>query len=872
MNNKILFFTKDIDKFNLNKYYYNYLLNKLNNNLKFYVIDLNKYKNNISSQNIYHNFNIILNKSLYKDIQYIFITDPHWFKKLTKQTNLSLCSGNIFLLNNVLIKTNSKIFLIYLPSYKNILLKPNYTRYNIKLSLNKFINHYLNKSDIKKNYKVIYKHNDKINILKYLLKLNQPLSIDIETFSLNLHEANIYTIAFAWNSTIGIAFQVDIDSNTKNIPIRNALKEFFIKFNNNLIYHNISFDVTILIYNLFMKGLEDQSGLLTGLNVMLKNWHCTKLITYLATNSCEGNNLSLKYQAKEYLGLYALKDIKNIQEENIHNILKYNIQDCLATYYVFNKNYSILLQDNQEDIYLNIFKPAIKDIIQMQLTGLPLNKQKVDEFENYLLNRLSEISDIIHSLSIVKNFLNLNNLNEFKFNSTKQVIEILYSKTFFNLPIIDKTPKNFPSINKETLKKLIKYTSDKDIIQFLSLNIEYIFLKSILSNFIKYTKNSIQGINKNYYLIGYLNLGGTRSGRLSSSNPNLQNLPSSRTDEIGIKIIKTLKDCIQAPPGWIFCGVDFDALEDKISALLTKDPNKLKVYEEGYDGHCLRTFNYYPEHFKHIELAKPSQNGYYITLENNSNIYTLDKCKYENYKNITEYNYIEYNRNIINNIKNTHSQLRFNSKTVTFAFTYLGTAKTVSKDENISLEQAEKMYENYHKMYKVSDNYVNKRIYKAYQDGYINIAFNLKLRTTLLKYYNPNLKNLPYSVQKEIKTASNALGQSWGLLNTRASSEFLSKVRNSKYCNDIKPCVHIHDAQYYLVRNNLKIIHFINEELIKSISWQSAKEIKHDKVKISGSLSIFYPSWAYELKVQNNISLNDLRNLIKNYKEKLKND
>ena len=79
------------------------------------------------------------------------------------------------------------------------------------------------------------------------------------------------------------------------------------------------------------------------------------------------------------------------------------------------------------------------------------------------------------------------------------------------------------------------------------------------------------------------------SGRLSSSNPNLQNIPSGSTYG------KLVKRCFSAPKGWVFSGADFNALEDRINTLLTKDSNKLLVYTDGYDGHCLRAYYYWKE-------------------------------------------------------------------------------------------------------------------------------------------------------------------------------------------------------------------------------------------------------------------------------------
>lgn len=63
---------------------------------------------------------------------------------------------------------------------------------------------------------------------------------------------------------------------------------------------------------------------------------------------------------------------------------------------------------------------------------------------------------------------------------------------------------------------------------------------------------------------------------------------------------KLIKSCIQAPKGWLFSGLDFASLEDRISALTTKDPEKLKVYTDGFDGHCLRAYAYFGDQMSKV--------------------------------------------------------------------------------------------------------------------------------------------------------------------------------------------------------------------------------------------------------------------------------
>ena len=136
-----------------------------------------------------------------------------------------------------------------------------------------------------------------------------------------------------------------------------------------------------------------------------------------------------------------------------------------------------------------------------------------------------------------------------------------------------------------------------------------IILNNFVYSFMKKTIDKGDGVK---YLHGNFNLGGTVSGRLSSSKVNLQNLPSS-----GSKYAKLVKTGFVAPDGWILCGADFSSLEDRISALTTKDPNKLKVYTDGYCAHCLRAAAYFPDEMPDItnKLSKIAPSGRYFTIE-----------------------------------------------------------------------------------------------------------------------------------------------------------------------------------------------------------------------------------------------------------------
>lgn len=131
------------------------------------------------------------------------------------------------------------------------------------------------------------------------------------------------------------------------------------------------------------------------------------------------------------------------------------------------------------------------------------------------------------------------------------------------------------------------------------------------------------------------------------------------------------------------------------------------------------------------------------------------------------------------------------------------------------------------------------------------------------------IKATPKEAEAEKRTAGNAIGQSFGLLTNRAGIEFNTLVRNSKYRYSVKPIIMIHDALYYLIRDNIDTVLWVNRHLSEAVKWQEEPQIKHDKVHLSGELSIFYPDWAHELSLPNDLDKDTLCNLVKTFKDTL---
>lgn len=784
--------------------------------------------------------------------EYLVTCDSEYFKILTKASKVDVNLG--YVLDCVF----GPWKVAYVPSWKQVFYDPKVST-KIAQAMDAVVAHATDKYQLPGDNIIHFAEypetDEQISTwLEKLLAMDAPLTIDIEAFSLKPHTAGIGTITFCWSEHEGIAFPVDyipIQGATEapfgiqvhNEPRRALLRSFFERYLQRAIYHSIGYDVCVMIYQLYMSSIIDTEGLLKGMGIMLRNWHDTKLITYLATNSCADNKLGLKDQAQAFAGNYAQEEIKDITRIPLPTLLKYNLIDGLSTWYTFKKHYQTMIDDQQEDLYNGLFRDATTDIVQMQLTGLPLDIERVKEVKEILTVEEQKCLAVINASQVVQRYTHRMNENwVIKKNSTlkKKRVTLADAKEVFNpnsgpqlqdllfnmlgLPVLAHTKSKQPSTDRETIQALVHHTGNEDVKAFLEALLIYGAVSKILTTFIPAMEAAVLGPDGWHYLCGNFNLGGTLSGRLSSSDPNLQNLPSSNSKmPINKLISKLIKSCFKAPPGWLMCGLDFASLEDRISALTTKDPNKLKVYTDGYDGHSMRAFAYFGESMPDI-------------------IDTVES---------------------INEIQKKYPHQRQESKAPTFALTYQGTYITLMKNCGFTKELALSIEARYHELYQVSDKWVADKLAAAGKVGYVTVAFGLRVRTPLLHQTVAGLRSTPYEAAAEGRTAGNALGQSWCLLNSRASAEFMGKVRASEFRLMIRPCAHIHDAQYMLVKDDIYAVMFTNEHLVNAVKWQDDPEIFHHEVKLGGELSIFWPNWANDITIPNEATEEEIRSIVK---------
>ncbi len=224
----------------------------------------------------------------------------------------------------------------------------------------------------------------------------------------------------------------------------------------------------------------------------------------------------------------------------------------------------------------------------------------------------------------------------------------------------------------------------------------------------------------------------------------------------------------------------------------------------------------------------------------------------------------------VNSIKSNYKDQRQRSKVPTFALTYDGTFITLMKNVGLSKTVAKSIEKSYHEMYVVSDRWVAAKIAQASKDGYVTIAFGLRLRTPLLKQVILGTRATPHEAASEGRTAGNALGQSWCMLNSRALTEFMGIVRAGEYAMDIKPCASIHDANYLLIRDNMAVLRYTNDHLAKAVSWQEDPLIQNEHISMSGELDVYYPNWNHGMTIPNHATVDDIKILTKKHMEKLK--
>ncbi|EEH00334.1 DNA polymerase I family protein [Borreliella finlandensis] len=378
------------------------------------------------------------------------------------------------------------------------------------------------------------------------LKKAKYTSIDTETSSLDTYTAKLIGISISFKEFEG--YYIPIEAKGKIYIEKNYIIQ---KFNNlfesnpKIIGQNYKFDYKILKNNGFSP---------------IPPYFDTMIAAYLIdTNS----KVSLDFLAEKYLMHKNIKYEDVIQKnDNFANIslemaTSYSSEDADITFRLFNLFTKKLKEDKLDKLMHEIEMPFNKVIIEMEENGIYLDKEYLKEYGKELGKELELIeNEIIKSIGI-----------DFNLNSPKQMHEILFEK--LNLKLPEKMKKDSTDIKVlESLRE--QHESIENLIKYRQIA----KLKST------YTDNLIELINyKTNRLHTSFIQTKTATGRITSINPNLQNIPIK--DEKGRKIRKAFKP----ENGNIFISADYSQIELAILAHLSQDEALIKAFENNKDIH-----------------------------------------------------------------------------------------------------------------------------------------------------------------------------------------------------------------------------------------------------------------------------------------------
>ncbi|CAD83294.1 DNA polymerase I [Candidatus Blochmanniella floridana] len=252
---------------------------------------------------------------------------------------------------------------------------------------------------------------------------------------------------------------------------------------------------------------------------------------------------------------YIVKEIKNIYQESL-----YAIQLILAIFDLHQILWPQLYSnDKLKKIFQEIEIPLISILAHIESYGVLIDKTLLCSYSMELNVHLNTLQNQAYQLAGTS----------FNLDSIKQLQEILYKKQ--KLPILKKTPSGSPSTNEEVLKKLShKYPIPKIILKYRSLS----KLKSTYTNkLISMVNTESNRIHTSY------NQTRTATGRLSSANPNLQNIPNRNHD--GRKI----RQAFIAPSHSVIVSADYSQIELRIMAHLSRDFKLINDFLSGKDIH-----------------------------------------------------------------------------------------------------------------------------------------------------------------------------------------------------------------------------------------------------------------------------------------------
>ena len=390
-------------------------------------------------------------------------------------------------------------------------------------------------------------------------KLNKcsAFAIDTETSSLDTMTADLLGISLSCEEGEGcyIPIQHSYEGMPEQLSLSTIVKTLGEAISNNqtkLVGQNLKFDLPILNRH----GIKVTEFL-----------GDTMLMSYVLNSTGTRHGLDrmavhyLQYQPMKYeeVAGSASKQI-NFAQVEIPAATFYAAEDADITFRLFN-----LLDKKlqKEPKLINLLKtleyPMLKSLLRVETNGAKINTNMLAEYSKELGLKIDKLSKTAFKMAG----------EEFNMDSPKQLVEILYNK--LELPVLKKTPKGQPSTNEDTLQRLAEeYELPKVIIQYRGLaKLKSTYTDSLVNIQHPDTKR----IHTSYQQAV------TSTGRLSSTEPNLQNIPIKTAE--GRKI----REAFVAEKGNVLISADYSQIELRIMAHLSGDKNLTHAFNNNIDVH-----------------------------------------------------------------------------------------------------------------------------------------------------------------------------------------------------------------------------------------------------------------------------------------------
>jgi len=394
---------------------------------------------------------------------------------------------------------------------------------------------------------------------RWLVKLKEAdlFAFDTETTSLDYMQAEIVGVSFAVHA--GEAAYIPLAHDYAGAPEQLSRSMVLEKLRPLLeskdilkLGQNLKYDKSVLAnHDIELKGIA----------------HDTMLESYVIDSTATRHDMDSL--AKKYLGIETIhyedvagKGAKQLSfnEVSVETAAPYAAEDADITLRLHHSLWPQLNSSNElTELYESIELPLVSVLSRIERTGVSIDTDKLLQQSIELSEQMASIESQAHDLAG----------QSFNIGSPKQIQSILYDK--MELPVLAKTPKGQPSTAESVLQELaVDYELPKMILNFRSLS----KLKSTYTDKLPLQIDRRTGrVHTSYHQAV------ASTGRLSSSNPNLQNIPI-RTAEG-----RRIRQAFVAPQGFTLMAADYSQIELRIMAHLSGDKNLLKAFDNNEDVH-----------------------------------------------------------------------------------------------------------------------------------------------------------------------------------------------------------------------------------------------------------------------------------------------